>query len=178
MSELEHGTVPSFLGLPLSLLFFLTHIILYDHVRRCPLYIPVSSVPPVLAPSLNSSFQHIQEHLLARTPGQGGEGWPLLVSSSPRKYTFLCEERRWICPNKWLHSPLVAIQPHSALMSVANIPPSHECVSWSPNLWYWIVLYIHGIGPAVVVLTPREGASPLFPFRKLPHLPGQEVSVS
>ena len=74
LSELEHGTVPSFLGLPLSLLFFLTHIILYDHVRRCPLYIPVSSVPLVLAPSLNSSFQHIQEHLLARTPGQGGGG--------------------------------------------------------------------------------------------------------
>ena len=49
------------------------------------------------------------------------------------------------------------LQPSGSLMSVANIPPAHECVSWFPNLWNWRVLYIHGIGTAVVVLTPREG---------------------
>ena len=175
MSELEHGTVPSFLGLPLSLLFFLTHIILYDHVRGCPLYIPVSSVPLVLAPSLNSSFQHIQEHLLARTPGWGGMGTFSIFFCEKIHFSLRGEEMDM---SEQMATFAISCDTTTLCSYVCSKYTPVPCVSWSPNLWYWIVLYIHGIGPAVVVLTPREGASPLFPFRKLPHLPGQEVSVS
>ena len=38
------------------------------HHVRCLLFIRVSSPPAFLAVLLNSSFQHLEEHILARTP--------------------------------------------------------------------------------------------------------------